>query len=117
MNSRIHIRHLSLAAAWCICINVVKQLITADSVYQSRVLAEQIAEVETTQNKRQVLSIFCRLQVPLLYMQVYFAHLLYMLYRKTKSLKRETFLYSLYDKDLFAYTFLKARPLYPVVIL
>lgn len=91
---------------------MVKQLITGDCAYQPRVLAAQIAEVKTTQNKRQKLGIFSRLQAP----TVYFAHLLYMLYRKTKSLRRDTLLYSLYDKDLFAYTFLKARPLYPVVI-
>lgn len=68
------------------------------------------AEVKTTQNKRQELSISSRLQAH----TVYFTHLLY---RKIKSLKRDTFLYLLYDKDLFAYTFLKARLLYPVVIL
>lgn len=113
MNSRIHVRHPSLTAAWCICINTLKQWITGVYVYQSWVLAAQKANVKTTESKRQELSIFSRLQAP----TVHFARLLYMLYRKIKSLKRDTLLYSLYDKDLFAYTFLKARPLYPVVIL
>lgn len=89
---------------------MVKQQITGACAYQSRVLTAQIAEIKITQNKRQELSISSRLQAT----TVCFA---YLLYRKTKSLKRDTFLYSLYDKDLFAYAFLKERLLHPVVIL